>query len=228
MNFQLSPERIERLKQQKAFADLAVSKKKKAEEQQAEEKEGRRLQEAILAMLLNPPDTLFYNNLADTLFKNRPDFEQILDDIIRASTLPITPPLRKAIMTALSERDETAEICRDKHGNPEPDSELRDSENVPLVEGEEEVSYDFYSERVPLLESIDSYFKREVLPYIPDAWISKDFRDEKDGRIGKVGYEINFNRCFYKYQPPRPLEEIDVDIKLLEQDVNLGISLVEF
>jgi type I restriction enzyme M protein len=110
-------------------------------------------------------------------------------------------PIRKAILSALSERDETAEICRDSDGHPEPDPELRDTENVPLF------------------ETIEAYFEREVKPYVADAWINTAVRDEKDGQVGRVGYEINFNRYFYKYQPPRPLEEIEVDIKTIEKDV---------
>ncbi|HED53821.1 MAG TPA: SAM-dependent DNA methyltransferase [Phycisphaerales bacterium] len=73
----------------------------------------------------------------------------------------------------------------------EPDSQLRDFENIPLT------------------EDIEAYFEREVKPYVPDAWMDRD----KD----KVGYEINFNRHFYTYTPPRPLEEIDADLKKAEE-----------
>jgi type I restriction enzyme M protein len=99
----------------------------------------------------------------------------------------------KAVIAAIGERDETAEICRDRDGNPEPDPELRDSETVPLK------------------ESIEEYFKREVLPHVPDAWI--------DTTKMKVGYEIPLNRHFYRYEPPRPLEVIETDIKRLEDDI---------
>ena len=99
----------------------------------------------------------------------------------------------KAIGNALGERDETAEICLDREGNPEPDPELRDTETVPLK------------------ESIEEYFKREVLPQVPDAWI--------DESKTKVGYEIPLNRYFYRYEPPRPLEKIEADIKTLENDI---------
>ena len=92
-----------------------------------------------------------------------------------------------------SERDETADICTDSRGNPEPDAELRDTENVPLK------------------ENIDDYFKREVLPHVPDAWIDKSKT--------KIGYEIPLNRHFYRYEPPRPLEEIESDIKTLESEI---------
>ena len=52
-----------------------------------------------------------------------------------------------------------------------------------------------------------------------DAWINESLRDHKDGQVGKIGYEINFNRYFYKYQPPRKLEAIETDIKVVEQDI---------
>ncbi len=110
-------------------------------------------------------------------------------------------PVRRAVLDALSERDETAEICCDADGSPEPDPDLRDTENVPLG------------------ENVGAFVEREVTPHVPDAWIDESVRDDRDGEVGKVGYEINFNRYFYEYKPPRPLEEIEVDIKAVEQDV---------
>lgn len=139
--------------------------------------------------------------MPSTLFKHRPAFENALDKASKAAGPKIPSPVRKAILSALSERDETAEICRDGDGNLEPDPELRDTENVPLA------------------ESIEAYFEREVKPYVPDAWINTAVRDEKDGETGRVGYEINFNRYFYKYTPPRPLEETEADIKSVEKDI---------
>lgn len=75
------------------------------------------------------------------------------------------------------------------------------------------------SERVPLLENIEAYFDREVLPHVPDAWINADKRDAHDDQIGIVGYEINFNRYFYKYVAPRSLHEIDAELKVVEADI---------
>ena len=115
--------------------------------------------------------------------------------------MKLAAPVRKAILSALSERDETAAICRDKDGNPEPDPELRDTESVPLA------------------ESVEAFFEREVKPHVPDAWIDTAKRDPKDGQVGLVGYEINFNRYFYRYTPPRPLEEIEADIRAIETDI---------
>jgi type I restriction enzyme M protein len=191
-NFQASPERIARLEQESAFKNLAVSKKKGAKEKAKEEEEGRKQQSAILRVL---------GTLPAKLFKDRVAFQSALDDSIKSAGLKISAPVRKAILSALSERDESAEICRDSDGNPEPDPELRDTENVPLA------------------ETIDAYFEREVKPYVPDASVNMAIRDEKDSEIGKVGYEINFNRYFYKYTPPRPLEQIEADIKAVEKDV---------
>jgi type I restriction enzyme M protein len=83
----------------------------------------------------------------------------------------------------------------------EPDPALRDYENVPLK------------------EDIVSFFLREVRPFVPDAWIDRDTVDEKDGGIGKIGYEINFNRIFFRYQPPRLLDEIDAELDQVEKRI---------
>lgn len=192
LNFQVSEERITRLKENTTFHNLAVSKKKNAEAKAAEEAEGGQVQNEILSMLQSMPDTLF---------KDRPSFQKTLKAAIRKSALDIGAPIKKAILASLSERDETAEICRDKEGNPEPDPELRDHEHVPLK------------------ENIYEFFEREVRPHVADAWIDETYRDEKDNKVGKVGYEFNFNRYFYKYQPPRSLEEIESDIKQIEGEI---------
>jgi len=75
------------------------------------------------------------------------------------------------------------------------------------------------AENIPLKEDIISYVLREVRPYVPDAWIDRETLDEQDGGIGKVGYEINFNRVFFQYQPPRPLHEIDAELAGVEQRI---------
>ena len=101
-----------------------------------------------------------------------------------------------------TEKDPQAERVR-KDGREkgyEPDTGLRDFENVPLK------------------DDIDAYFEREVAPHVPDAYMDRD----KD----KVGYEINFNRHFYKYTPPRPLEEIDADLKQAEEKIMRLLSEV--
>ena len=95
-------------------------------------------------------------------------------------------------MKAQSEQDETADVCVDKKGNPEPDTSLRDNENVPLK------------------EDIREYFEREVLPHVPDARI--------DESKTVKGYEINITKYFYKYKPLRPLADIRADILAIEQE----------
>ena len=66
---------------------------------------------------------------------------------------------------------------------------------------------------MPLSESVYDYFEREVKPHVAESWIDESKRDEKDGEVGIVGFEIPFNRHFYEFTPPRPLEEIDADLK---------------
>ncbi|MFZ1494538.1 MAG: class I SAM-dependent DNA methyltransferase [Candidatus Competibacter denitrificans] len=75
------------------------------------------------------------------------------------------------------------------------------------------------AENIPLKEDIVSYVRREVRPYVADAWIDRETLDEQDGGIGKVGYEINFNRVFFQYQPPRPLAEIDAELAEVEKRI---------
>lgn len=102
-------------------------------------------------------------------------------------------PVGKAVWAALSVRDLEGELQTDRKGNPDPDPELRDNENVPLG------------------EDIDDYMRREVLPYVPDAWV--------DHARTKIGYEIPLTRHFYVYKPPRPLAEIDAELKQLESEI---------
>jgi type I restriction enzyme M protein len=191
LNFQASPERIARLEAERGFQALAQSKKKGAAGAK-EQAEGRAQQEAIRK---------FLRALPETLVKDRKKFEGVLDTAAKKAGVKLPAPVRKAIVSALSERDETAVICLDEEGTPEPDPDLRDTESVPLS------------------EKVEAFFEREVKPHVPDAWIDTDKRDPKDGQVGLVGYEINFNRYFYRYTPPRPLEEIEADIRGIEADI---------
>lgn len=109
-------------------------------------------------------------------------------------------PLVKAMEDALGVRDPDAPAVQ-VDGEPVADRQLEDFENVPL-------GTDVYA-----------YMEREVLPHVPDAWIDPDYRDERDGELGKVGYEINFNRYFYKYVPPRDLHDIDAELKAVEAEI---------
>jgi type I restriction enzyme M protein len=219
LNFHASPERIERLREQTAFQNLAKSKKRDPEEREAEETAGRAEQERIVTMLADLPGDLF---------RSRSAFERVLKQTAAKHDLKLSAALHKAILAAVGERDESAEICRDKQGRPEADSDLRGYEYIPLpvVEAMEGYTTTYIEdpiavERVPLRESIYDYFSREVQPYFAqgEVWINTDIRDDRDGEVGKIGYEINFNRYFYQYQPPRPLTEIEADIKRLERDI---------
>lgn len=110
-------------------------------------------------------------------------------------------PFVKALANAFGQRDPQGEPVIDADGNIVADPDLTDYENVPLT------------------EDIRDYLAREVLPHLPDAYIDESFRDDKDNAIGRVGYEINFNRFFYKYVPPRKLHDIDAELKQVEAEI---------
>lgn len=175
LNFQVSPERIEQVKETKAFLKAAADE-----------------QTRLLTVLENFPEK--------QLFTNREAFTTKFSDAVKGEKFAV--PLLKATKDALSERDESADICLDKDGNPEADNTLKDHENVPL-------GTDIYE-----------YFECEVKPYVPDAWINESVVDHKDGEVGVVGYEIPFTRYFYQYEPPRPLEEIEQDIEEVENELH--------
>jgi type I restriction enzyme M protein len=203
LNFQVSPERIERLKAEKGFARLKPD-----------------VQAAILDALMNmnnvisasppvipaqagihprgethtkPLDPRLRGGDGTKTYKNRKAFLKDLKAAAKKAGLDLKGAQLKLVWQALSEPDETADPCLDSKGNPEPDSDLRDYENVPLK------------------EDINDYFRREVLPHVPDAWIDHDKT--------KVGYEIPFNRHFYEYVPPRSLVEIDADLDKVSAEI---------
>ncbi|MEU6111623.1 class I SAM-dependent DNA methyltransferase [Streptomyces albidoflavus] len=120
-------------------------------------------------------------------------FIALKDAVVAAGlTWPSGAPFAKAVRESIGVRDPEGEVQKIK-GTPEPDSDLRDYENVPLG------------------EDVEDYLKREVLPHVPDAWI--------DHTKTKIGYEIPFTRHFYVYTPPRPLTEIDAELKSLEAEI---------
>jgi type I restriction enzyme M protein len=188
LNFQAIAERIERLEEQTAFINVASSSKKNETVRQQEIEAGRARQQQIRDLL-----AAFAEQHGETLFLDRKQFLLALRDIDRAHDVRLSAPELKAVLTALSERDESSQICTDRQGNPEPDTDLRDTETVPLK------------------ESIEAYFQCEVLPHVPDAWI--------DHSKTKIGYEIPLNRHFYRYEPPRDLEVIEAEIKSLECEI---------
>jgi type I restriction enzyme M protein len=108
-------------------------------------------------------------------------------------SISLTPAQCKTVWQALSERDEAADICTGAKGKLEPDSELRDTENVQLS------------------EDIETYFEREVKPYVQDAWI--------DHEKTRIGYEIPFTRHFYKYASLRNLADINTELAAITANI---------
>ena len=211
ISFEATPERIARLDEQSAFAGLAVSKKRKdARAVEAEEEAGRAEQEAIRRLLAKLEDR--------GRWMDRDRFEADLDGAAKRANVRLPAPIKKAICAALGERDPQAAICTDSRGRPEPDPELRDTENVPLPMDTSLPLPLRFGPAMPngeLVEAmrgaIDAYIAAEVLPHVPDAWV--------DYAKTKVGYEIPINRHFCVYKPPRPLGEIEADILVLEAEI---------
>lgn len=211
LNFQATAERIERLNEQSAFINLATSKKRKDDAaHKAEVAEGQATQKAIVSAL----QTL----VSDTLYRNRAKFELVLEKALKKTGIKLGTPVKKAILAALSERDPEADICIDAKGNPEPDAELRDTEIVALpseISLPLPVGFDNETDHDKLLALVqthcEDYLEAEVLPHVAGAWI--------DHSKTKVGYEIPLNRHFFVFQPPRPLEVIEREIKTLESEI---------
>jgi type I restriction enzyme M protein len=214
LNFQASPERIARLPEQGAFASLAESKKRKNMKEIAKEvEEGAKEQAAIVEALGTMDGTRVYTN--------RNAFKKVLDRALDQAELKPSNAVYKAILAALCERDPKADICTDVRGEPEPDPDLRETESValPHVSLPLPVEYKGPSGKEPdndalvelVREYCDAYFAKEVKPHWPDAWI--------DYSKARVGYEIPITRHFYVYQPPRPLEVIQADIRILEDEI---------
>ena len=172
--------------------------------------EGRKLQDAIRAAV----GTLEGKGR----YRDRAVFDADLTKAAKRAGLKLPAPIKKAIFAALGERDPGAAICRDAKGQAEPDSELRDTENIPLPTGTAlPLPMDFGPDKpndrliAAFRGEIDAYIAREVLPHVPDAWV--------DYEKTKVGYEIPINRHFYVYKPPRPLDRIEADISQLEGEI---------
>lgn len=218
LNFQASTERIAKLDDQSAFVNLASSKKRKDNAAfHAEISAGQEAQAAIKVALQGMD--------SETLFRNRPAFVAVLEATLKKAGIKVASPVKRAILTALSERDPEADICLDAKGNPEPDTELRDTEIVPLPENIAlplPLGYDNETGHDKLLALVkdhcEAYLKAEVLPHVPDAWI--------DHTKTKVGYEIPLTRHFYVYQPPRSLEQISSEITQLEKEIVAMLSEV--
>ncbi len=127
------------------------------------------------------------------IYKNHDQFMKLLKEVFSNIDISLYAYIKKAIFNAFGEEDETAEPAKDKSGKLKADSDLREYENVPLK------------------DDIDKYFEKEIKPPLKDAWI--------DYSKTQIGYEIPFTRYFYEYEELRSLDEIDKDIKDLEEDI---------
>lgn len=181
LRFDINDSTIAGLQEANAFVALATSKKK-GDTGNQEISQGKMLQSQIISILKANDGKSWID---EALFSK--DIKKIF------SALKPDAKLLKLLAEGLSQRDENAKIVTDSKGNPKADPTLRDNENVPMK------------------EDIQTYFKREVLPHAPDAWIdhSKTVR----------GYEIPFTRHFYQYTPPRQLEEIQSELTALQKEI---------
>ena len=129
--------------------------------------------------------------LLDAITWKNPEAEPVINKVVKQAENPL--------YGQFSYQSKVVEFVQD--------GDLRDAENIAL------------NPKVSTTELIEDYFKREVQPHVPDAWINADKCDAKDGEIGIVGYEIPFNRHFYVYQPPRDLAEIDADLDAVSREI---------
>jgi type I restriction enzyme M protein len=167
----ITPDGIEQLKEDKAFAKLTERQQKAWVE--------------FLNTQLGDKDYHWAEQIVKAK-NNEGDFGKI------------AKPFVQVLINSFIIIDPDFDIVKDSKGQVIHDSNLNDQENIPLK------------------QDVEDYFKIEVLPHVPDAFIDYSKRDEKDGKTGIVGYEINFNRYFYQYTPPRSLHDIDADLKASE------------
>ncbi|MFY9483230.1 MAG: class I SAM-dependent DNA methyltransferase [Tissierellaceae bacterium] len=221
LNFQISEERIENLYSESAFSklydedkvqELELEKEKmtiKKKDFKTLEKlyEGKELQDNILSVLRE--------NISDKLYKNRDEFEGVLKDLFKDIKLPNA--LFKAVLTGLSERDETADYCI-KGKKKEPDTSLRDTETIPLSLDVDGYRADTSEHIKKEKENILDYVEREVAPHVKEFWI--------DHSKTRIGYEIPFTRYFYKYEKLRPFKEIMAEVIELEKEIREEIERI--
>jgi len=190
LSFQVTSEAIKALQKSKAFTGLATSKKRTEPARTEQIEAGRRLQDAIIATLAAFD--------AERMYFDRNEFTDLIREGIKIQGQMIGTAVLRKIVAELGIRNPDAEICIDAKGNPEPDTDLRDTEQIPLQ------------------EDIEAYFQREVIPYAPDAWIDHDKT--------KVGYEIPFTRYFYKYEKLGDPVETLAEIQTLSASIQTDIA----
>lgn len=235
LNFIVNDERIERIKNSDFFLNLATSAKRKNKAAIADEIAAGKADQEELLRILSEAQKLYANG---ELVKDRKVIENQLKKLFAGSELKFDAAMKKALLAdgALAEKDSTAQPCLDSKGQPEPDSALRDYENIPfpgglLINGKRDEENQLIGLPLPLdyetkknkgkidiskllelaHDHCEKFLAKEVLPYRNDAWI--------DYSKIKVGYEISFNRHFYDYIEPRPLSEIEGEIETLEAEI---------
>ena len=167
LNFVVEADRVQRLQATNEFKKLAVEAQSKT----------------LRALSTLPTVTI----------RNREHFLSLFESALAAADLKLPATTIKKLVAALGERDPTADVCTTRKGEIEPDSTLRDGENVPL------------------LEDVEAYFVREVLPHAPDAWI--------DHEKTEIGYEILFGREFFRHAPRRSLDAIDCELQQATEEI---------
>jgi type I restriction enzyme M protein len=148
-------------------------------------------------------------SLDGQVFLNRDAFKSAVQDALTGSGQRPDAKALKALVTGLGERDQSADICTDHLGRPEPDVSLRDTEQVRFGPAGQDAQD----------ATIKDHVEREILAHVPDAWI--------DERKTKVGYEVPVTRHFYKYPAPRPLNEIDEELNSLVSEILTLLNEVE-
>ena len=188
LDFSVAEARLQRYEEAALARAVPRSAQADAAAREALLKERRKRVAATLRLLRG-----FRRKVRNRVFRDREVFVTALRDFAEGKKQPLKATEAADLAAMLSERNPEAEICRDRHGEPEPDPDLRDTE------------------RVPLTEDVAEWLEREVLPHRPDAWV-----DEEKTRIG---YEIPLTRHFYRYDPPRPLATIEQDIGALSAEI---------
>ncbi|MCS3901775.1 type I restriction-modification system subunit M [Methanococcus voltae] len=222
LNFQISEERIENIYSESAFSklydedkveELELKKQKqiiKAKENTELEKQyvGKSIQDNIIDVLKN--------NIDEKIYKNREEFDKELSKKLKR--LDLSKPVYKAVLMGLSERDETADYCY-KGKSKEADSDLRDTEMIPLSMDVEEYNKKDSSKHIAKeKENILNYLEAEVKPHVNEYWI--------DDKKTKIGYEIPFTRHFYKFEELRPFAEIMKEVEELETEIQTDVKKV--
>ena len=206
-NYALSKERLDTMLAGKALSDVwdeeAIEKLQEKDELKPSEekklkklKEGKAAYDAIVAAL--------QEHVSDDVYDNPDDFEKVLKAALAGCD--VTAAVRGKILDALSERDEEAQVQTDKKGNVIYDKETKDTE------------------RVPLLEDVEEYMKREVYPYVPDAHVTFDENLAAKNPVIKTGAEIPFTKYFYKYQTPETPEDVLSEVMALNARADAGLK----